>query len=87
MSRGPKSLPTMLFFQRHVEKGLAYMIDSNHGWKIARWLDGRDVQLLHGDEKVEAELRSFEAQYGAEQAQDIKQSLKNFCCKHLPTMY
>ncbi|WP_342511789.1 polynucleotide kinase-phosphatase [Sporosarcina sp. FSL K6-1522] len=78
MSRGPKSLPTMLFFQRHVEKGLAYMIDSNHGWKIARWLDGRDVQLLHGDEKVEAELRSFEAQYGAEQAQDIKQSLKKF---------
>lgn len=78
MSRGPKSLQTMLFFQRHVEQGLAYMIDSNHGWKIARWLGGRNVTLQHGDEKVEAELLAYEKQYGAEQAVAMKQSLKDF---------
>ena len=36
MSRGPKSFATLQFFYEHVEAGLAYMIDSNHGWKIAR---------------------------------------------------
>ncbi|MFJ7935895.1 polynucleotide kinase-phosphatase [Sporosarcina sp. NPDC096371] len=78
MSRGPKSLQTMLFFQQHVEKGLAYMIDSNHGWKIARWLDGRNVTLHHGDEKVEADFAEYEMKYGAEQAADTKQLLKEF---------
>ncbi|MBW9235332.1 metallophosphoesterase, partial [Leptospira santarosai] len=34
MSRGPQSLKTMLFVHNHVEQNLAYMIDSNHGWKI-----------------------------------------------------
>ncbi|WP_203248844.1 polynucleotide kinase-phosphatase [Sporosarcina beigongshangi] len=78
MSRGPKSLQTMLFFQQHVEKGLAYMIDSNHGWKIARWLGGRKVTLHHGDEKVEAELQAYEEKYGAEQTKAMKQSLEEF---------
>lgn len=41
MSRGPESLKTMEFFMRHVNENLAYMIDSNHGWKIARWLEGK----------------------------------------------
>ncbi len=78
MSRGPESLQTMLFFQRHVEKGLAYMIDSNHGWKIARWLDGRNVTLHHGDEKVEAEFAEYEVRYGTERTLAMKRSLKEF---------
>ena len=78
MSRGPKSLETMLFMQRHVEYRLAYMIDSNHGWKVARWLEGRDVTMNHGDEKVVAEFMDYEAQYGADQTIETKQLLKDF---------
>ncbi|KGR78170.1 polynucleotide kinase-phosphatase [Ureibacillus manganicus] len=76
MSRGPQSLKTMEFFLRHVNNGLAYMIDSNHGWKIARWLDGRKVTLSHGDEFVEEEFILYEKQYGEEVAKSLKQSLK-----------
>lgn len=78
MSRGPESIKTMLFFQRHVQLGLAYMTDSNHGWKIARWLDGRSVTLSHGDEKVEEEFEEFEQVYGADKTTKIKGMLKNF---------
>lgn len=76
MSRGPKSILTMVFFLKHVEAGLAYMIDSNHGWKIARWLDGRNVQLRHGDEKVAEEFRLYEKEYGLQKTQDLKAKLK-----------
>ncbi|XKE94622.1 polynucleotide kinase-phosphatase [Metaplanococcus flavidus] len=78
MSRGPASLETMRFFYRHVEGNLALMIDSNHGWKIARWLEGRQVVLSHGDEKVEEEFRIFEAQKGPERANELKRQLKDF---------
>ena len=78
MSRGPKSLTTMEFFLRHVKAGLAYMIDSNHGWKIARWLEGRNVTLSHGDEYVAEELIDYEEQYGKEKADQFKQELKTF---------
>lgn len=87
MSRGPESLKTMLFFYEHVQKDVAYMIDSNHGWKIARWLDGRDVTLNHGDEKVEEEFKAYEEEYGSEKAEETKQSLKEFLFKLLPIMY
>ena len=76
MSRGPESLKTMLFFHEHVQKGVAYMIDSNHGWKIARWLDGRDVTLNHGDEKVEEEFKGYEEEYGSEKAAETKNKTK-----------
>ncbi|KAA0549557.1 polynucleotide kinase-phosphatase [Bacillus sp. BGMRC 2118] len=78
MSRGPKSVETINFFLRHVKAGLAFMIDSNHGWKIARWLDGRNVTLNHGDEKVEEELIQYEAQHGKENTNLLKQELKTF---------
>lgn len=78
MSRGPESLKSMMFFYRHVQKGLAYMIDSNHGWKIARWLDGKNVTLNHGDEKVEQEFLQFEQEHGAEQAAEWKNKMKDF---------
>jgi polynucleotide kinase-phosphatase len=78
MSRGPESLKSMMFFYRHVQQGLAYMIDSNHGWKIARWLDGKNVTLNHGDEKVEQEFLQLEQEHGGEQAAEWKNKLKDF---------
>lgn len=78
MSRGPESLKSIMFFYRHVQQGLAYVIDSNHGWKIARWLDGKNVTLNHGDEKVEQEFLQFEQEHGAEQAAEWKNKLKDF---------
>ncbi|WP_139891622.1 polynucleotide kinase-phosphatase [Bacillus sp. D386] len=76
MSRGPYSLKTMRFFERHIEHGLAYMIDSNHGWKIARWLDGRKVTLKHGDEQTADEFKQFEDRYGFEEANILKNKMK-----------
>ncbi|KAB7705330.1 polynucleotide kinase-phosphatase [Bacillus aerolatus] len=78
MNRGPKSLETMMFFLRHVKAGAAYMIDSNHGWKIARWLDGRNVTLSHGDEKVAEEFTKYEEMNDAEQSIQLKNELKEF---------
>ncbi|MGE6258149.1 polynucleotide kinase-phosphatase [Heyndrickxia sporothermodurans] len=77
MSRGPHSLETMIFFLNHVKQGLAYMIDSNHGWKIARWLDGRTVTLSHGDEKVADEFTRFEEENGSEMSVSLKAELKD----------
>ncbi|UFJ41260.1 biotin transporter BioY [Brevibacillus humidisoli] len=72
-SRGPKSIPMLKFFIKHVKAGLAEMTDSNHGWKIARWLDGRQVSLKHGDEKVSAEFADFERQFGAEALRQLQE--------------
>lgn len=76
MSRGPKSLQTMLFFEKHVKAGFAYMIDSNHGWKVARWLEGRDVTMNHGDEKIIEEFQAYEAEFGEAQFVETKQLVK-----------
>jgi hypothetical protein len=72
-SRGPQSIKMLDFFIRHIDAGLAEMVDSNHGWKIARWLDGRKVTLAHGDEKVEEEFRRYEAEHGKKQADELKE--------------
>ncbi|WP_458461013.1 AAA family ATPase, partial [Paenibacillus sp.] len=77
-SRGPESLKCLLFWQRHCATELAYMIDSNHGWKIARYLDGRDVTLSHGDERVEMELLQLEQEQGQETAKRVRAELRSF---------
>ncbi len=71
-SRGPKSIPMLDFFIRHIDAGLAEMVDSNHGWKIARWLDGRRVTLAHGDELVEQEFQAYEREHGMEKANKLR---------------
>ena len=81
MSRGPKSLTTLQFFLNHINAGLAYMIDSNHGWKIARWLDGKKVTLNHGDELVESDFKQYEAEFGQGQAKELKGQLKQMLLK------
>lgn len=78
MSRGPESLKTMSFFLRHVKEKLAYMIDSNHGWKIARWLEGKNVTLNHGDELV---AREFEQYEHLDDIDRLKEELKEFLLK------
>ncbi|WP_342471744.1 AAA family ATPase [Metasolibacillus sp. FSL H7-0170] len=86
MSRGPKSLATMQFWLRQIESGLSYMTDSNHGWKIARWLDGKSVQLAHGDEMVEQEMQHFEQQHGANDTAQLKERLAKMLL-HAPSHY
>ncbi|KGR78310.1 metallophosphoesterase [Ureibacillus manganicus] len=76
MSRGPQSLRCMEFFLNHVNARLAYMTDSNHGWKIARWLDGRKVQLRHGDELVEQEFLEYEKINDPKKTKEFKRQLK-----------
>jgi diadenosine tetraphosphatase ApaH/serine/threonine PP2A family protein phosphatase len=49
------------------------MVDSNHGWKIARWLDGRPVSLAHGDEKVEEGFRQYQQKYGSKKTALLKE--------------
>ncbi|SMQ81843.1 polynucleotide 3'-phosphatase /polynucleotide 5'-hydroxyl-kinase /polynucleotide 2',3'-cyclic phosphate phosphodiesterase [Bacillus sp. OV166] len=77
MSRGPRSIETLQFFQKHVAAGLAYMIDSNHGWKIARWLDGKDVKLAHGDENVKTEFDEYESKFGKDLADRLKEQIRD----------
>lgn len=77
MSRGPKSLETMLFWLRQIEAGESFMVDSNHGWKIARWLQGQKVTLQHGDERVAQEFEAYEDAYGKEAAEALKKRFAN----------
>lgn len=78
LGRGPKSIECLNLFMSHVEKGLAYMIDSNHGWKIARWLMGRKVELAHGDEFVALEFEHYEKVNGKVATELFKERVKNF---------
>lgn len=81
MSRGPKSIDTMQFWLNQIEAGLSYMTDSNHGWKIARWLDGKNVSLSHGDELVEQEFTEYAKVYGKEAAKSLKERFANMLLK------
>lgn len=75
-SRGPYSLRTIGFFIRHVKAGNAYLTDSNHGWKIARWLDGKKVTLAHGDEKVSIEWKDYERASGQQSSNLFKKEAR-----------
>ena len=75
-SRGPKSIAALKFFIAHKRAGLSYMTDSNHGWKIARWLDGRKVQLTHGDDSVATEFTDYEIKHGTSATDKLKQESK-----------
>ncbi|MDR3541453.1 MAG: metallophosphoesterase [Desulfosporosinus sp.] len=77
LSRGPNSIECLKFFISHVEKDLAFMVDSNHGWKIARWLSGRKVELAHGDELIAAEFDHYERGYGQEVTEELKEKVRN----------
>ena len=80
-SRGPKSIAALKFFIAHKKAGLSYMTDSNHGWKIARWLDGRNVQLTHGDDAVAAEFAEYEAVHGRKAVDKLRMASKELLLK------
>lgn len=86
MSRGPKSIDTLQFWHQQMEAGLSYMIDSNHGWKIARWLGGKAVTLTHGDENVEQEFLAYAQVYGDEAANDLKKRFERMLLR-VPSHY
>ena len=72
MSRGPRSLDALAFWHRQLAANEGYMIDSNHGWKVARWLNGQNVSMQHGDELLVEEFEAYEQQYGTEQTAALK---------------
>ena len=76
LSRGPQSINCLKFFIKHVKKDLAYMVDSNHGRKIARWLSGRKVELTHGDELIAAEFADYEREHGQEAAAELRENVR-----------
>ncbi|MEW4368302.1 polynucleotide kinase-phosphatase [Paenibacillus kandeliae] len=76
MSRGPRSLETMQFWHRQLTAGQALMVDSNHGWKVVRYLEGRNVQMNHGDEQLVAELEQYGATHGQEALQALQDDLR-----------
>ncbi len=77
MSRGPRSLDTMTFWKRQLDAGQGLMVDSNHGWKVARYLEGRQVKMTHGDELFVAELEQYEQQHGREALERLKQEFRD----------
>ena len=86
MSRGPYSLKVMRLVMDLVNKELAYAIDGNHNWKIARYLMGRKVKMAHGDEKFAEELKQYETEHGKKKTEEFKEEMKEFLLS-LPTHY
>jgi polynucleotide kinase-phosphatase len=78
------SIAMMVSMKEHVEANLAYAVDSNHNYKIWRWLEGRNVTLAHGDEKVEEEFEAFAQEFGEEKTLLLKKELAAFL-KSLPS--
>lgn len=78
------SIAMLIQMKRHVQEGLAYAVDSNHNYKIWRWLEGRNVTMNHGDEVVVEEFAQFERTHGTEKTQALKAELAIFL-KELPT--
>jgi polynucleotide kinase-phosphatase len=78
------SIAMMWMMKKHVEANLAYAVDSNHNYKVWRWLEGRDVTMNHGDELVVSEFEAFQTKHGVEKTEEIKTSLASFL-KDLPS--
>ncbi|WP_339060277.1 metallophosphoesterase [Tepidibacillus marianensis] len=78
MSRGPYSLKVMRLVMDLVENNLAYAIDGNHNWKVARYLMGRNVKMAHGDERFVEELKQYEQANGKQKANQFREEMKVF---------
>ncbi len=48
VDRGPAVLDTIRIVRNMVTAGTAFCVPGNHDQKLARWLNGRDVQVKHG---------------------------------------
>jgi hypothetical protein len=69
---------------KQVKAGEAYAVDSNHNYKLWRFLEGRNVIMQNGDELVEQEFINFEKEYGKEKTLQLKSELLDFL-KNLPS--
>ncbi|QQE78709.1 AAA family ATPase [Alicyclobacillus sp. SO9] len=78
------SIAMINMMKKHVESGLAYAVDSNHNYKIWRWLEGRKVSMKHGDEVFVKEMEAFEQEYGADKTAVVKKEWAQFL-KSLPS--
>jgi len=78
------SIAMLVSMKEHVEANLAYAVDSNHNYKIWRWLEGRDVTMAHGDEKVVEEFQAFCTEFGETATTSLKSELALFL-KSLPS--
>ena len=78
------SIAMLVLMKKHVEAGLAYAVDSNHNYKIWRYLEGRNVQMTHGDELVAEEFAAFESEFGSDFTAQFKKELSSFL-KRLPS--
>ncbi len=78
------SIAMLNMMKRHVEAELAYAVDSNHNYKIWRWLDGGKVTMSHGDEVVVQEFEAFEQECGTQKTVELKRELSQFL-KSLPS--
>lgn len=72
------SIAMAVMMMEHVKAGLAYAVDSNHNFKIWRWLEGKNVTMAHGDEDVVSEFESFELEHGPEFTFELKKQLAHF---------
>ncbi|MNB99974.1 Bis(5'-nucleosyl)-tetraphosphatase PrpE [asymmetrical] [compost metagenome] len=78
------SIAMAVMMMKHVKANAAYAVDSNHNYKLWRYLEGRNVKMLHGDEIVVEEFTKFEEEYGKEKTEELKQELRIFL-KSLPS--
>lgn len=78
------SIAMLVSMKRQVDAGLAYAVDSNHNYKVWRWLEGRRVTMKHGDELVVDEFLRFEQTFGTKRTQQLKRELATFM-RNLPS--
>lgn len=78
------SIAMAVMMMKQVKAGEAYAVDSNHNYKLWRYLEGRNVQMTNGDELVVEEFEKFKEEYGEEKTAELKQELHKFL-KWLPS--
>jgi hypothetical protein len=72
------SIAMLNLMKRQVQADFAVAVDSNHNYKVWRWLLGRNVKMSHGDERVVEEFNDFEKKFGFEKTSKFKTELGNF---------
>lgn len=54
--RGPRSADALALAMNMVARGQALCVPGNHDWRLMRWLQGRNVKMLHGLDLTIGEL-------------------------------
>ncbi|MDF2606644.1 MAG: polynucleotide kinasephosphatase [Bacillales bacterium] len=75
MSSGPESLKSIIFLKRHVDSNLAYMVDSNNGNELAKWINEDNKSI---DQKLASDFEAYKMEHGIEKIEELKEELKQF---------